>query len=106
MHTYDRRSSCGRNFLMGLLLLLLLFYPKADLGPKGQWASCRQRSEECVYTFNKRKDKKKVYKGPKLFTSGAKGSMPRGGESMGICVFHECQTAGELGTYEPLAETR
>ena len=32
--------------------------------------------------------------------------MPRGGESMGICVFYEGQTAGELGTYEPLAETR
>ena len=99
----------------GLLLLLLLLYPKADLsaldsrlplGPKGQWASCQQRSEECVYTFNKRKDKKKVYKGPKLYTRGAKGSMPRGGESMGVCVFYGCQTAGELGTYEPLAEAR
>ena len=61
-------------------------------------ASCQQRSEKCVYTFNKKKDKKKVYKGPKLCTRGAKGSMPRGGESMGVCVFYECQTAGELGT--------
>ena len=58
------------------VIILLLLYPKADLsalesrlqlGPKGQWASCQQRSEECVYTFNKRKDKKKVYKGPKLY---------------------------------------
>ena len=86
-------------------MLLLLLYPKADLsalesrlplGPKGQWASCQQRSEECVYTFDKRKDKKKVYKGPKLpnIQEVLRYSMPRGGESMGVCVFYGCQTAG------------
>jgi len=48
-------------------LLLLLLFPNADLsaldgrlplGPKGQWASCQQRSEECVYTLTKGKTRR------------------------------------------------
>ena len=79
-----------------LLLLLLLLYPKADLsaldgrlplGPKGQWASCQQRSEECVYTINKRERQEEGLQRPETIYKGCKGLYaPRGREHGGLRV--------------------
>ena len=67
---------------------LLLLYPNADLsaldgrlplGPKGQWASCQQRSEECVYTLKERQEE--GLQRPKAIYNGGSGlDAPRGRE--------------------------
>ncbi|KAN0068103.1 hypothetical protein V8E54_013673 [Elaphomyces granulatus] len=74
---------------------------RLPLGPKGQWASCQQRSEECVYTLTKGKTSRGFTKAQGCIQGVQWARCPRGGESMGICVVYGCQTAGELRSYEP-----
>ena len=79
-------------------------------------ADCRQvlkgsgraanNEAKSVFTLLTKGKTRKGFTKAQSYVQGVQWALCPEGERALVCVFYECQTAGELGTYEPLAETR